>query len=117
MRSIALILISGLSLHSGTGCDEAEYAAGSARTYARRAYYATTLDDARYNAKKAMNFATDLESAASDCRCADAESAAVDVYRYSRRAYLASSLRESQDYARKAMRLAEDAELYAADCG
>lgn len=97
-------------------CSDAKDIASNAYDYFRKAYRATTLEDAQFYAKKGMNEAEDAESEADDCDCDDAESVANDTYYAGRKVYNAETLEDAQYYAKKAMYLAEEITSTAEDC-
>ena len=99
-------------------CDDVKSYADDAYSYFRKAYNASSLEDAQYYAKKGMNAASSAEDEAddSDCDCDDAESAASYAYSYGKKAYNSDNISDAQYYAKKAMNSASEITDEAEDC-
>jgi len=119
VMTFAVILITSFTITSnGKDCDDVKSYADDAYSYFKKAYNASSLEDAQYYAKKGMNAASNAEDEAddSDCDCDDAESAASDAYSYGKKAYNSDNLSDAQYYAKKAMYSASEISDEAEDC-
>ena len=117
--TFVVITISAFSLNNNKkDCDDVKSYADDAYSYFKKAYNASSLEDAQYYAKKGMNAASSAEDEAddSDCDCDDAESAASDAYSYGKKAYNSDNLSDAQYYAKKAMNSASEITDEAEDC-
>lgn len=110
------VIFAGEPFRWAPACDYAANTAGFAYDYARKAYRASELEDARHSAKLAMDAALDAQIAAGACKCDDAENDAYAAYSFAKKAFRAADLAELQSYARKAMNEAGWAESAARDC-
>lgn len=99
-------------------CEDVKSYAESAYSYFRKAYFASSLDDVQYYAKRGMNEASSAEDEAdeSDCDCDDAESSADDAYSYGKKSYYSDNLEDAQYYAKKAMNSSSEISEEADDC-
>ena len=115
---IVVILTSFKFMNKNLDCDDVKSYAEDAYSFFKKAYNASSLDDAQSYAKKGMNEASSAEDEAddSDCDCEDAESAASDAYSYGKKAYNSDNLSDAQYYAKKAMNSASEITDEAEDC-
>lgn len=99
-------------------CDDVKSYGESAYSYFRKAYFASSLEDVQYYAKKGMNEASSAEDEAdeSNCNCDDAETSANDTYSYGKKSYNSDNLDDAQFYARRAMNEASEISEEAEDC-
>jgi hypothetical protein len=99
-------------------CDDAKSYADDAYSYFRKAYFANSIENAQYYAKKGMSAAYDAEDEADDseCDCDDAETSANDSYSYGKKSYNSDNLSDAQYYAKKAMNSASEITDEAEDC-
>jgi hypothetical protein len=99
-------------------CDDVKSYADDAYSYFRKAYFANSIEDAQFYAKKGMGAAYDAEDEADDieCDCDDAETSASDSYSYGKKSYNSNKLSDAQYYAKKAMNSASEITDEAEDC-
>jgi hypothetical protein len=117
--TLIVFLITAFTLkHNSKDCEDVKSYADDAYSYFKKAYYASSLEDAQYYAKKGMNEASSAEDEAddSDCDCVDAESVASDAYSYGKKSYNSGNLEDAQYYAKKAMNSASEITDEAEDC-
>ena len=91
--------------------DDLEDAIESALSYIKKGIYADSLDELKYYARKAKNYASEAEDIADDLGLDDVEDYSYDGYRYARAAEGASSMDDaviSLAKARRAMQNAYD---------
>jgi hypothetical protein len=109
--SLVVLLITAFTInHNRKDCEDVKSYAGDAYSYFKKSYNASSLEDAKYYAKKGMNAALSAEDEAdeSDCDCDDAESVASDAYSYGKKSYNSENLEDAQYYAKKAMNSASE---------
>jgi hypothetical protein len=99
-------------------CDDVKFYTDDAYSYFKKAYTASSLEDAQMYTKKGMNAASiaEYEADESECDCDDAESSAIDAYSYGKRAYNSYNLSDAQYYAKKGMNSASEITDEAEDC-
>jgi len=116
--TISLLLLFFISLPAYSGnCADAYSYAKKVHKYAKYGSDENDLDDAVYEAKRAMSVAEDAMTAAQECNCYDAYNASADAFKSSSKAFHSGDLNTAVYYLRKAWHSAEDAMSYADYCG
>lgn len=115
---IGLLTLLFISLPAYSGnCADAYAYAEKVYTYAKRGSDSDDLDDAVYNAKRAMSAAEDAMSESQKCSCYDAYNAVADAFKSSEKAFHSRDINTAVYDLRKAVHSAEDAMSYAGYCG